>query len=281
MIKCIFTNIKNEHQYLEQWIAYHIKLGFNKFILYEDEGSISHSEIIMKYKDVVDIDFYDYILRKDDNTFKDTKCLQHILENYNDIDWIIKLDPDEYISFADKHNTIDDLLYNINPNVNQLFLYWRLYNANGLIECPSHDKYSLIDTYISYVPHKNLATYFDQNTSNVLYETGKSLFRYSSIEDRTAFNISVSLPHYISDTEPTKNYNPDYLCINHYITKSFDEYYHRLKDKGEYNATNYRKLGDFFVLNPDMIGKIPEIESKYGIDIFSFKTKLNTNSHDN
>ena len=281
MIKCIFTNIKNEHLYLEQWLNYHIKLGFNKFILYEDEGSESHADIIAKYKDVTDIDFYDYVLQKDDPTFKDTKCFQHILENYNDIDWIIKLDPDEYISFGDGHTTIDDLLYNINANINQLFLYWRLYNANGLIDCPSLGKYSLIDTYISYVPHKNLATYFDANTSSIIYDTGKALFRYSSIKDRQAFKISESLPHYISDTEATKNFDPDYLCINHYITKSFDEYYHRLKDKGEYNVNNYRKLGDFFVLNPDMIAKIPEIENKYKIDIFSFQTKLNTATDDN
>lgn len=35
MIKAIFTNIKNEHRYLEEWLEYHIRLGINKFILYE------------------------------------------------------------------------------------------------------------------------------------------------------------------------------------------------------------------------------------------------------
>ena len=44
----IFTNIKDEHRYLKQWIDYHINLGFEEFILFEDEGSKSHENIIME-----------------------------------------------------------------------------------------------------------------------------------------------------------------------------------------------------------------------------------------
>ena len=83
---------------------------------------------------------------------------------------------------------------------------------------------------------------------------------------------SDGFPHYFIHTN---TYEPEHFYIKHYITKSFEEFYNRLKDKGEYNKEFYRKIGDFFVLNPDMIEKIPEIESKFDVDIFSFETKIN------
>ncbi|MBQ3414574.1 MAG: glycosyltransferase family 2 protein [Clostridia bacterium] len=270
MIKAIFTNIKDEHRYLEEWLEYHIRMGFNKFILFEDAGSRSHLDIINKYSKVTNIDFYDNILKADSVELKDITCFNYILENYNDIDWIIKLDPDEYL-VLDNNMTIDDLLYNVNDDVNQITYLWKLYNACGLIEEPSHGKYSVVDTYIGDIDISQLADYFTTNTSKNEYELGKSFLRYKWFLTNTNLHISDGFPHYIIDSVIFF----DNGHINHYITKSFEEFYNRLKNKGEYNKEFYRKIGDFFVLNPDMIEKIPEIESKFDVDIFSFETKIN------
>ena len=274
MIKAIFTNIKNEHRYLEEWLEYHIRLGINKFILYEDEGSISHADIIEKYNKVTNIDFYDYILKNDSEEFKDFTCFKHVWDNYNDIDWLIKLDPDEYIVLPD-NATIDDLLYNVDEQYDQITLFWKLYNANGFINEPYHGKYSLMDTYIDNIEPENLATYFSNNVSVNNYEIGKSFIRYKKLMDE-GFEVCPGFPHWILPiTESTLDGNSINVYINHYITKSFEEFYDRLKNKGEYNKDFYRRLGDFFVLNPDMIEKIPEIESKFNVDVFSFETKVN------
>jgi len=279
MIKAIFTNIKNEHRYLEEWLEYHIRLGFNKFILYEDEGSKSHEEIINKYNKVTNIDFYDYVLTNDNPEFKDITCFKHILENYNNIDWLIKLDPDEYIVLPGSM-TIDDLLYNISDDFDQITLFWKLYNANGLIHAPSN-KYSVVDTYIHNIEIEDLATYFSNNVSINGYDIGKSFIRYSKRfeymnDTNSSMSISDAFPHWIYRlNEKTADGNALGIYINHYLTKSFEEFYDRLKNKGEYNKEYYRKLGDFFVLNPDLIDKIPEIEEEFNINIFTFKTKVN------
>lgn len=274
MIKAIFTNIKDEHRYLEEWLEYHIRMGFNKFILFEDYGSKSHLDIINKYSKVTNIDFYDNILEKDSTEFKDFTCFKYITENYNDIDWLIKLDPDEYVWLQE--NTIDDLLYNVSDDIYQITLKWHLYNACGLIEEPSHGKYSLVDTYLGDVTVEQLADYFTQNVSKNNYDIGKSFIKYkwymSSMYNDGNPTTSDGFPHYFIHTN---TYEPENFYIKHYITKSFEEFYNRLKDKGEYNKEFYRKIGDFFVLNPDMIEKIPEIESKFDVDIFSFETKIN------
>lgn len=280
MIKCIFTNIKNEHRYLEEWINYHIRLGFNKFIFYEDEGSISHIDLLKKYDGIVDIDIYDYILKKDDFMFKDIRCFYHLFENYTDIDWLIKLDPDEFISLPSGLTTIDDFLYAIPETYNQLYISWKLYNASGFIKCPYKGKYSVYNTYIASIEEENLAKYFKLNTSENVYNLGKTFIRYKFFKkdystDIHEIKLHDMFPYIMINIKPIAYLGDINIYINHYITKSFEEFYIKLRDKGEYDKEYYRKLGDFFVLNPDLISKIPDIEQEFNVDVFTFKTKLN------
>jgi hypothetical protein len=42
---CVFTIIKNEQEYLEEWIKYHLDLGVDHLFIFEDDGSESHKDI--------------------------------------------------------------------------------------------------------------------------------------------------------------------------------------------------------------------------------------------
>ena len=44
--------IKDEHLFLEEWIEWHLGLGFDAIHLFEDKGSKSHEEICAKYSNV-------------------------------------------------------------------------------------------------------------------------------------------------------------------------------------------------------------------------------------
>ena len=50
---CILTVIKNEHEYLDEWIKYHLDLGIDHIFIFEDIDSYSHREICEKYGDRV------------------------------------------------------------------------------------------------------------------------------------------------------------------------------------------------------------------------------------
>lgn len=263
MIKCIFTRIKNEHRYLEAWINYHIKLGFNKFIIYQDKDSISHESIIDKYTDIVDIDFYDYLLNNDTVERKDIVCFKHIIENYNNIDWIINLNPDEYISMPEGL-TIDDLLYNVDSNINQILFKWRIYNASSFIKEPLHDSYKIKDVYLNWIDNSNLATYFEKS-SNIDYDNGKTILRYKYFLNNFRENLDIN----ISENFPNVFIPYDYIesskiYISYFVTKSFEEFYNKL-----INKETDKKIGDFFVVNPELISKIPDIENKFGINVFT------------
>lgn len=55
MTSCIFTVIKNEHLYLEEWIRYHLDLGINHIFVFEDIDSETHRHITYKYGDKVSL----------------------------------------------------------------------------------------------------------------------------------------------------------------------------------------------------------------------------------
>ena len=278
MVKCIFTNIKNEHAYLDNWIKYHIKLGFNKFILFEDDGSFSHSSIVSQYEDIVDIDLYNYVLTNNDNELKDLVCFKYIWENYTKIDWLIKLDPDEYFVLPENFSSIDDYLYNIKPSIKQVYVNYKIFNANGNILTPVGLKYNLLDTYTFEVHPKAININFDLNISEKLdCFTGKSLLRYSSFKKNINTKLKDNMipkdfPNRLIETKTVESKN-DNVFINHYITKSFAEYLLKLKERGYYNGHTIRKIGDFFVLNPDLIDYIAKIEEEFDVNILDFKTK--------
>ena len=65
MKSCILTVIKNEHQYLDEWIKYHLDLGINHIFIYEDIDSDSHKEICDKYGNMVSLDSVTVLLDED------------------------------------------------------------------------------------------------------------------------------------------------------------------------------------------------------------------------
>lgn len=276
MIVAAFTNIKDERQYLRKWIEYHTRLGINKFIIYEDEGSEPHDDIIEDCRKIVDIDFYKEVLKKDNPEFKDVTCFKHVWDIYEDIDWLIKLDPDEYISLGDDYQNLLEYISGAPEDVDQLVLMWKLYNANGLIYKPSNDEYDLMTTYTQHINAYDLNNDIVNNTSKNRYDLCKTFVKYKYFKYRGGNQyFAPNFPHIIFDNTVLEFSSDCGVFINHYITKSFEEFYIRLRDKGEYNKEWSRKLGDFFVLNPDMIKDIPLIEKEFDINIEDFITKIN------
>ena len=52
MKTCICAIIKDEQDYIEEWLDYHLGLGFNHIYLYEDYYSTSHKNIVDRYDNV-------------------------------------------------------------------------------------------------------------------------------------------------------------------------------------------------------------------------------------
>ena len=131
MKSCILTVIKNEHEYLDEWIKYHLDLGIDHIFIFEDMDSDSHKEIIDKYpSDKVSLNGILSILNDDDkNTAIELKKIkkwnvQHLyLKNallwikhkyIGKYDWCFVIDNDEFITLENKNSSLSDVLSSYN-----------------------------------------------------------------------------------------------------------------------------------------------------------------------
>jgi hypothetical protein len=248
---CICTIIKDEHEYLEDWIKYTLNLGVDKIFIVEDIGSESHKSIIEKYSDNVEI-----LNISCDMEFPNmgisTRQLYFQIEMFKYVkslgvyDWCFIIDVDEYITITE-NISLKNLLGQYN-DYSELIIYWRNFGANGHIKKPD---YSKVSSYREYYTKKCGYSIFDKKYTYIM----KKAINLHKIPDSYKIN-----QHFHSMTTYTKTnfqkgiHEPCYdrVYLSHYVTKSWEEYKWKLFKRGMC-CKNHRKIDDFFEMNTDML----------------------------
>lgn len=239
----ICSIIKNERRHLEEWIAWHLALGFNAIYLYEDFGSVSHKDITSKYPNV-------FLLSPLKLGIKPSH--KRLGENYQRLvyerfahthkGWCAFIDADEFI-MIEKGYSLDKLTKELS-NQYCIALFWKNFNANGHTTAQK----SLL---------KSFTTECDMSIGNYPF---KSLCRLEKVG-------KVESPHHIMNkfvtTDGKKalaypNMTPVYdkCWINHYYTQSLEEWREKILTRGDLSKGN-RRISEFFKYNPDInLGKL-------------------------
>ena len=267
MKTCILTVIKNEQEYLDEWIKYHLDLGIDHIFIFEDIDSNSHKEICDKYVDNVSLDIISNILNDNDKEIifrlKQTKEKnpQYIyiknglfyIKNKYKYDWCFIIDNDEFITLENDNNKLEDIV-NLYKNYDAFIMQWKCYGANGLIAKPDYSNKSIIDIY-----NKEITGYVPSITPQSLSKTCYNLNTYQKI-----FFLYTHQPSKYCNfcrTNFSKNRNIpvyDNIYIRHYITKSWEEYVWKRKERG-FLFGKIRTYDFFFKVNSDMICKKEEL----------------------
>ena len=255
---CICTIIKNEHEYLEDWIRYTLNLGIDKIFIVEDIGSESHASIIEKYSDNIEVL---NIPCNDENTLEygtrqryfQAKMFEYV-KNLKTYDWCFIMDVDEYITI-DCNMSLKELLKQY-ENYSELIIYWINYGANSHINKPDYTKvksyrdyytkecnYSVIDEKFSFFMKKaiNLHKIPDNYTISQHFH---SMATYT----KTNFKQGIRIPCYSK------------MYLSHYVTKSWEEYIWKLLCRGMC-CKEHRKTDDFFEMNTDLRCRKEELEN--------------------
>lgn len=245
-IVAICAILKDEHQYLKEWIEHHLSLGVDCIYLYEDINSKSHSDIVNKYENVYLSLIKDFV----DLPIGGEKQLgvynQFIIKYRCYIDYAFFIDIDEFVIFENGY-TIESLI-KICDEKGPVLLPWKHYGANGFIDNP---KTNLMSTYVK---ESHIEFPKTINECKLLSKTF------------TALTIGrLRHIHYCTNSKPIVPYDSEniyQICwINHYITKSWEEWCNRLFVRGQ-NNTLIRKIDDFFIYNPDMLPLKDELYNK-------------------
>ena len=201
---------KNEENYIDEWIKYHIKLGFSKIFIYENDwrynGEFKNSDYIKL------IEF--------DGKLKQIPAYNHFIKTYyKEYDWAGFIDVDEFIVLKQDKN-ISSFLEKYNE-YKSVGLNWSMFGSNNL---KFNGEYSVIKRFLKC--HKKLI------------EEIKCFINFKKAEDKLIFTtnnphnilnrdctITVDKQKYINGPLNKHNLeNREIAYLNHYYTKTKDEW---------------------------------------------------------
>jgi len=131
VIVCI---AKLESDYIEEFVQYHLKLGFAKIYLYDNEDVPTYENLLSKYKDQLIINHLPH-----NNYYKGVQyiALDHFKNNHlsrSDITHVAHIDIDEFIVLK-KHENISDFIKEyIVGDCQAIGMNWRFFGSSGKTE---------------------------------------------------------------------------------------------------------------------------------------------------
>lgn len=201
---------KNEENYIDEWIQYHIKLGFSKIFIYENDwrydGDFKNSNFIEL------IEF--------DGPLKQVEAYNYFIENYyKDYNWAGFIDVDEFVVLK-QDKDISSFLEKYNE-YNSLGLNWNMFGSNGL---KFDGEYSVIKRFLKC--HKKL---IKEIKCFINFKKAKNKLKFLKNCPHNVLNkdctITVDKQNYINGSLNTYNLeNRDIAYLNHYYVKTRDEW---------------------------------------------------------
>ena len=226
--------IKHENRYLKEWLDWHLSLGFDHIYLYDNGMEEKVIEVIHTYPD----DVQDKITVTDwsgHHKHLQQNAYEHFMDNFKqDVRWGIFIDSDEFVRFTDgKTTNVNDFLKDY-EDYTEIWGYEVEYDANGQ------------ETY----EDKPVRERFTRQTN-----VREGFYWKNFVQPN---RISGWLMHY-AQYNPEKHFlfkneesNQDLFVIDHYYTKSWEEWQWKIKERGGADPVYHKALKEFFYYNPDM-----------------------------
>jgi hypothetical protein len=242
--------VKNENNYLKEYVEHYKKLGFNKIYLYDnnDFDGENPKDVLQKY---IESGFVIYHNMRGIEKCQQTAYNDCYFRYSNSCDWIAFFDADEFLELY-HHNNISGFVGQSVFNEYQcICVNWRCYGDNGNI---NQTDGNVVDRFTT--PVKTNKHYFPNPVS-------LNYFVKSIVRTNTSANFaSVHYPNNVSicNTNGDKCYPSIYqkpiycnAVLNHYITKSFEEYINKcLRGYPNFILTNkekYNNIKRYFDVN--------------------------------
>lgn len=228
--------IKDENEYLEEWIKHYVGLGIDHVYIY-DNGNVERvSEVIATLPESLQakltvIDYHD----------AHTSTLQqdvymHFLDNYGrDTRWVGFLDSDEFVELTDGSASINELLAKYEDH-GSLYMGWVVYNANGQ------------EVKTDGAVQERFTTEVPEPKNHIFNQTGKEFMQPYKVRSLYRYH-----PAFINGNQKylNENWNKDIAVVNHYYTKSLEEWRQKIQ-RGSCDSVYRKSYQEFFDLNPDM-----------------------------
>ncbi|MDI6004294.1 glycosyltransferase family 2 protein [Cobetia marina] len=240
MSKVVITSCRNEGDYLLEWVAWNIYIGFDKVIVFTNNNTDNTLDVLEHLKKKGVVEYYELSPPEGarPQMYAFTQGLKWL--HTNKPDWVACLDADEYIVLKE-HNSIEDYLQALDfPDA--VAINWKIFGTSHLL---SKGKGLTPERFV-----------FCAETNAAVHSQFKSLFRYR--EDLLRFhhraiykNSSAAELKYVfadgtplTDTQRLPGFrsedayiNHDAAQINHYATRSKSELSHKMSRGNGFDAS--------------------------------------------
>lgn len=252
---------KRENLYVNEWVNYHLNLGFDKIYLYDNNDE--DYPFVGNY--ISNLDKVEIIKWNiDSNRFINQELsYRHFIENYSQLyDWVAFIDIDEFIHI----DTLDvkDFLSRFSGEDN-IALNWHIYGDDDIIEgnesIPVRDRFKINKITMDFSVYKTIC--------NLKMHPN---YRVCSMHFIADDDTEIGAPYVNSNLEKVKcnvdgrmecSYNDvmrNKCYIEHYQTKSLSEFLKYKFDINQYytNISYYFRINDRTVEKEEYIRKFLE-----------------------
>ena len=224
VIVCI---AKKESDYIEEFVKYHLALGFKYIYLYDNEDEPTYEKLLEKYKDFINVIHYPGNHYDTGIQYKALEHFRHFFINNNEITHIAHIDIDEFIVLKKHKNICDFINEYIVGDCQGIGINWRFFGSSG------HEEKKNIPVTIRFTMcakdgNKHIKTLFKKEKFRCFVTCHQALLYEGHIKSTNGEIIPGPF-----------NYNIDFSVIqlNHYKCKTFQEYkYIRTRGRADFSS---------------------------------------------
>jgi hypothetical protein len=223
MIKpCIFCLAKYEYQYIEEFIVYHLFMGFDKIYVYDNEDTPTYKSLLSKYFDKVEVIHFP---GNNNDIGIQGLIMMHFVQNYmykTDITHVIHIDIDEFIVLK-KHKNIKEFINEyIVGDCAAITINWRFFGSSGL---NSNDGRPVTERFI--MREKKYSTHIKTLFDKTKFDRFRCCHNIVSTE---GYHVKDTNGLIITHTAQNVNMEKDNIIqLNHYASKTLPEYVYQRK----------------------------------------------------
>jgi hypothetical protein len=237
VIVCI---AKKEHDYIEEFIKYHLALGFKYIFLYDNEDIPTYEKMLVKYKNNIKVI---HLPHNNYHIGVQYVALNHFVHNYlfkTNITHVAHIDIDEFIVLKKHKNICDFINEYIVGDCQGIAMNWRFFGSSGRKE-KTNEPNTIRFTMCEKKGNQHIKTIFKKDNflkfgscHNIIFSKGYTKSTNNTIvngpfNNNIDFSI-IQLNHYKCKTLPEFRYirtrqRADIVGnINENIEQSFKDY---------------------------------------------------------
>lgn len=240
--------IRDENEYLNEWLDNHLKLGINHIFIYDNGAEVAPVGRIIRQlpkEEQSKITIIDWI---DEYKHTQHEAYNHCLNNFGIYcSWIGFIDADELLRITDQTSNINELLKDY-ENYGAFRISWKEYNANGKV---MKENLPLRERFIT--PAPNFPPYYGKiGLGKVFVQPTQTLYMFIHHAQLKEGSVTCNEEYetLINDVFRAK-YCDKRIVLDHYYTKSYEEWCSKI-NRGSADPNYQRRYEEFFAYNPDL-----------------------------